>query len=447
MYAERRRARAHAWRLVLRFLLAIGLLAAAGPTLASPEILHWQTANGAEVYFVRAPGLPMVDLRVVFHAGSAHDGAKPGVAALTNRMLLLGAGGLSADAIAQRFDQAGAEVRNGSERDMAWVALRSLTAPAQMGPVSRTLARVLAHPDFRSGDLDRERKHQLVAIERQDQSPTGVANKALFRAVYGEHPYASPSLGTKASVQALNRADVMRFYRRYYVGRNAVVAIVGDLDRKSAATLAETVVGGLPAGAPAPALPPVQPLTKGRTIRIHHPSTQTTVLMGQPGDYRGDPDYFPLYVGNHALGGGGLVSLLNDEIREKRGLAYSVFSYFMPMARKGPFMMGTQTRNDQTAQTIKVMNDTVRRFLEHGITAKQLADAKKNITGGFPLRIDSNKKIVEYIAMIGFYHLPLDYLDRFSSKVEAVSRRQVNDALRRRLQPARMVTVIVGGGV
>jgi zinc protease len=426
--------------------LLVGLLLLVRPAQANPDIEHWQTGNGAEVYFVRAPGLPMVDLRVVFHAGSARDGAKPGVAALTNRMLMLGAGGLSADDVARRFDDAGANVENGSERDMAWVALRSLTASAQLGPVSRTLAQVLAHPDFPAADLERERKHQLVAIKSQEQSPSGVANKAFYRAVYGDHPYGSPPLGTKASVQALTRADVAAFYQRYYVARNAVVAIVGDLDRKAAAALAETVVGGLPRGERAPALPPVKPLAEARTIRIHHPSTQTTVLIGQPGDYRGDPDYFPLYVGNHALGGGGLVSLLNDEVREKRGLAYSVYSYFMPMARKGPFMIGTQTRNDQTRQTIQVMDDTLRGFLKRGITARQLADAKKNITGGFPLRIDSNKKIVGYAAMIGFYGLPLDYLDRFNARVEAVSRRQINDAMRRRLQPDRMVTVIVGGG-
>jgi zinc protease len=167
--------------------------------------------------------------------------------------------------------------------------------------------------------------------------------------------------------------------------------------------------------------------------------------MGGPGMSRRDPDYFSLYVGNHILGGGGLVSRLNEEIREKRGLSYSVYSYFSPMRRKGPYVLGLQTRNDQVGQALEIARETVKRFIKEGPTAEELEAAKKNITGGFPLRIDSNAEIVEYIAMIGFYGLPLDYLDTFSANVEAVTREQIRDAFRRRVVPDRMVTVVVGG--
>ena len=416
-----------------------------GAVAAVPEIQHWQTDNGARVYYVPAPELPMVDARVVFDAGAARDGDKPGLASLTNRMLRMGADGMDADAIARALEQVGAQTSQGAERDMAWASLRSLTEPDQLDPAVEVTAKMLAAPDFPEEDFQRERSRTLVALEQQKDSPSEVANKAFYEAVYGDHPYAHPPLGTREGVESLSREDLQTFHRRYYVAGNAVVAIVGDLDRAGAERLAQRLTAKLPKGEPAPELPEVPVHEKGTTERIDHPSTQTHVRVGEPGMHRGDPDYFPLYVGNHALGGGGLVSRLNEEVREKRGLSYSVYSYFYPMARNGPFLMAMQTRNDQAEQGLEVLGETLRSFLAQGITEDELKAAKQNITGGFPLRIDSNQDMVGYLAMIGFYGLPLDYLQRFNERVEAVTREQVNDALRRRLDPQHMVTVIVGG--
>lgn len=427
-----------------RWLVALALFPVA--VLAGPNIQHWQTDNGAEVYFVREAGLPMVDVRVVFHAGAARDGRQPGVAKLTNGMLQSGAGDLNADQIAERFARVGARMSTGAERDMAWVSLRSLTEPKLLQPAEDVLASMLSQPTFPQADFERDRSNTLVAIEQQKQSPQAVASRAFYKAIYGDHPYGSPPIGTSASIKKLSRADLIAFHKRYYVARNAVVAIVGDMDRPGAEALANKLVGRLPAGERAAPLPPVAPLKAAVTVRKPYPASQTTVLIGQPGDTRTDPDYFALYVGNHALGGGGLVSRLSEEVREKRGLAYSVYSYFLPMARKGPFIMATQTRNDQTKKTIDVMRKTLDEFLHKGISEKQLKAAKENITGGFPLRIDSNSKIVEYLAMIGFYGLPSDYLQRFNARVEAVTRKQITDAMRSRLDPTRMVTVVVGSG-
>jgi zinc protease len=167
--------------------------------------------------------------------------------------------------------------------------------------------------------------------------------------------------------------------------------------------------------------------------------------MGQPGMRRGDPDYFPLYVGNHILGGSGLVSILMDEVRERRGLSYSAYSYFAPMAERGPMIMGLQTKNAQADAARTVMRDTLERFVEQGPTQTELEAAVKNITGGFPLRIASNSKIVQYLALIGFYDLPLDYLDRFTDRVSAVTAEQIRDAYRRRVHPDRLAVVMVGG--
>ncbi len=415
------------------------------PVWAMAPIQHWETENGARVYFVPARELPMVDVRLVFDAGSARDDGHAGLANLTSALLDTGAGGLDADEIAARLEGVGARLGSGAARDMAWVRLRSLTDAELLEPALALMASVIAEPDFRPEDFSRERERMLVALQYAQQKPGEIAERAFYRALYGDHPYASPPDGTPESVKALTRRQVQAFHRRYYVARNAVVAIVGDLDRAGAEAIARRVTAGLPAGEPAPPLPEVPALRLAREERIAHPSTQTHILMGQPGVARGEDDYFALYVGNYVLGGGGLVSRISEEIREKRGLAYSAYSYFLPMARRGPFRLGLQTRNETADEALDVLRRTLVRFVEAGPTEQELVAARRHITGGYPLRIDSNGKILEYIAMIGFYRLPLDYLETFNARIEAVTREQVADAFRRRVDPDRMVTVMVGG--
>jgi zinc protease len=425
-------------------LLLVSLYAT-GVAQAMPAIQHWTTENGAGVYFVPAPELPMVDVRVVFAAGSSHDAALPGLAGLTNGLLDQGAAGLSADAIAERLDGLGAQLGSGSLRDMAWVSLRSLNDAEHFDPAFDLMVKVLSQPDFNPQDIDRERERTLVALRHSEQQPDDIAEYHFYADIYGKHPYASRPIGTEASLKRITRGDIKAFHASYYVAANATIAIVGDIDRPGAERLARRLSAALPAGKPAAPLPAVAPLIKASEEHIFHPSTQTHVLMGAPGMDRNDPDFFPLYVGNHILGGSGLVSQLYEEVREKRGLSYSVYSAFMPMQKKGPFILGLQTRNDQLEEALGVLRETLQRFHDQGPTEKELVAAKKNITGGFALRIDSNSKIIEYLAVIGFYGLPLDYLETFNDKVMAVTREQIRDAFQRRVHPDVMATVIVGG--
>ena len=424
-------------------LLATSWLAPSA-ALAGPSIQSWQTSNGARVLFVPAPDLPMLDLRIVFDAGSARDGGKPGLAAMTNSMLRHGAGNLTTNAIAEHFEGLGASSGNGARRDMAWVSLRSLSDPKLLQPALDMTRRLLLEPSFPASAFERERRRLLVGLKQQKQRPGSIAEKAFFKALYGDHPYATPTSGTEESVKGFVLGELQAFHRRYYVASNAVIALVGALDRKAAEALVENLIGAMPAGERAPELPQVASLTSENLINIDHPSSQSHLLMGQPGVRRGDPDYFSLYVGNHILGGSGLISRLSDEIREKRGLSYSVYSYFLPMRMQGPFQMGLQTRNESVEEAIGLMNDQLNKFLDEGPKAEELEASKKNITGGFPLRVDSNKKIVGYLAMIGFYGLPLDYLDRFNEEVEKVTLESIQDAFRRRLKPEQMVKVVVG---
>jgi zinc protease len=426
-------------------LLAAALASTAA--LASPlKIEHWTLANGAHVHLVEAHDLPMVQLRVVFDAGAARDPrGRSGVALLTSGMLEEGTGALSADDIARRFEDLGAEFGAAAERDMATVDLRSLSDPKLLEPALDLFAQILASPSFPHDALERERARLLVALARDAQSPGTIATRAFYRELYGEHPYAADPQGEDTSIKAITRDDLVGHHKRYYVGKNAHLVIVGDVTKRDARKIAEHILGKLPAGEPAPALPAVPALDKARERRIDFPATQSHVFLGQPGMTRDDPDYFPLYVGNYILGGGGLVSRLSDEVREKRGLSYSVYSYFLPMRVSGPFVMGLQTKNTQRAEAITLIRKVLEDFVKNGPTDKELEAAKKHITGGFPLRIDSNRKIADNLAVIAFYDLPLTWLDDYIKRVEAVTSEQIRDAFRRRVHPDKLVDVVVGG--
>ncbi|EGV18116.1 M16 family metallopeptidase [Thiocapsa marina] len=436
----------HRYTLWSSALVLFGALGSVGTLQAAPEIQTWHTANGARVLFVASPELPMVDVNLAFDAGSARDGERSGLASMTAEMLTQGAGDWDADAIAARIEDVGAKLGAGADRDKTSVSLRTLTRQPAMDTAVETLATLVSAPTFADADLERERRNRLIALRQDEESPRTVGQKALYRKIFGSHPYAADPSGTTESVTAITRDDLIDFHRRHYTAANAVVAIVGALDRPQAEALAERITAGLPKGERMGPLPDVAELDAAITEQIDFPSSQTTVVAGQPGMRRGDPDYFTLYVGNHILGGSGLVSLLMEEIREKRGLSYSTYSYFLPLAQPGPFLMGLQTKNDQADQARGVMLDTLRRFIESGPSEAELTAAKKNITGGFPLRIASNSDIVGYLAVIGFYDLPLDYLDRFTGRIEAVTAEQIKDAFSRRLHPDRLAIVTVGGG-
>lgn len=425
--------------------IVLGLLLCLPVSLwAGPKIQSWTTEGGAKVMFVQAPELPMIDVRVVFDAGSARDGDKPGIATLTNALLSEGAGPWSADELAERLDDVGAQLGSSARRDMGYVSVRTLTESEAMSVSLEALAKILAEPRFEETDFERQRQQMLIALSKQKENPGTVASKTFYKAIYGDHPYGHDPMGEKTSVEALTRDDVIAFHRQYYVAANAVVAIVGDLDREQAERVAEDVVGGLPSGEHAPPLPAVD-TPSPNTEQVSFDASQTHLRIGTKGMARLDTDYFPLYVGNHVLGGNGLVSQLSNEVREKRGLSYSVYSYFLPMRSTGPFLMGASTRNDRADLALEVIRQTLTDFMADGPTDQELDEAKRNITGGFPLRVSSNKKIVEYIAMMGFYDYPLDYLDTFVDRVNAVSREDILRAYRSRIDPEKLLVVAVGG--
>lgn len=429
-----------------KFFAAAALVCAtvfSGAALATPKIQHWQAPSGARVYFVENHDLPMLDVAVDFAAGSSFDPAeKSGLAGLTQGLLSLGAEGMSEDDIARNMADVGAQLGGRFDADRAGMSLRTLSSVAERDQALSILEQVLQRPLFPEAVLAREKTRMIAELKEAETKPDSIAGKAFGKAVFGNHPYGLSS--TVDSVEKIQRADLETFYRTYYSARAAVVAIMGDVTRAEAEAIAQKLTGQLPQGGDVVRIPPVAMQIDASEQRIAHPATQSHILIGAPGMARKDPDYFPLYAGNYILGGGGFVSRLMNEVREKRGMAYSVYSYFVPTLQPGIFQIGLQTKKEQADEALRLVRATLREFVAKGPSAKELQAAKQNIIGGFPLRIDSNRKIIEYLSVIGFYELPLTYLDDFTANIDKVTVAQVHDAFRRRVNPDAMATVIVG---
>ena len=433
------RSRLGAWAFALVAFLA------SVPAHALLPIQHWQTKQGARVYFVESRDLPMLDVSVDFPAGSGFDTReKSGLAMLTQHLLKLGAGGMSDDEISRRLADAGAQLGGRFDSDRAGLSLRTLTSAEEMTQSLDVLAQLLARPDFPAAVLEREKARIIGSIKEADTKPETILSRNFAELVFGGHPYGLRGSGEVATLEPMTRDDLAAFYRRHYAAERAVVAMIGNLSRAEAEAIAEKLTAGLPQPSAPPTLPPVPSLERGEVRALAHPASQSHLLVGAPGIKRDDPDYFPLFVGNYILGGGGFVSRIAEEVRQKRGLAYSAYSYFSPMRERGPFVIGLQTRKDQAGEALAVVRATLKSFLDSGPTADELKKAKQNIVGGFPLRIDSNRKILDYLGAIGFYRLPLTYLENFVPNVEKVTISDIRAAFARRIDPDRMVTVVVG---
>ncbi|MHA6492016.1 M16 family metallopeptidase [Pseudomonas borbori] len=413
------------------------------PSRRDLNIQTWQTAEGAKVLFVAAPELPMFDLRLTFAAGSSQDQGVPGLAMLTNAMLNEGVPGKDVGAIAAGFEGLGAEFGNGAYRDMAVASLRSLSAVDKREPALALFNQVIGQPTFPEDALARIKNQLLAGFEYQKQNPGKLASLKLFEQLYGEHPYAHSSEGNAESIPQISREQLQAFHSRAYTPANAVIALVGDLSRAEAEALVAEVSAALPKG-PALPPPPVPQQPEAGKSHIEFPSNQTHLLIAQLGIDRRDPDYAALYLGNQVFGGGGFGTRLMTEVREKRGLTYGVYSGFSAMQARGPFMISLQTRAELSEGTLQLVKGLLADYLASGPSEEELNNAKRELAGSFPLSTASNAAIVGQLGSIGFYDLPLDYLEVFMDQVQALSAEQVKAAMAKHLDPDALVIVTAG---
>ena len=419
---------------------------------AALPIEQWTQPSGAQVYLVQSPAIPMVDVQLDFDAGSRRDPAsKAGLASVTALMLSKGVTAnathpaLDENQLSEAWADLGASFSASAGADRMSLSLRSLTYPDLLGKATELAARQIGQPAWPATIWQRERERLNAAIKEANTRPAVLAERAFEQAVYGTHPYGFDT--TEASLASISVADMQVVYAAQVQPCRAKVSIVGAVTRAQADVLVGKLLQQLPASAcsPLPVVAEVEPLNQAVDQRIAFDSAQAHVLIGQPGYKRDDPDFFPLLVGNYILGGGGFVSRLTHEVREKRGLSYSVYSSFAPGSHAGAFTLGLQTRPDQAVQAVQVSKDVLAKFVLEGPTDVELQAAKDNLIGGFALRIDSNRKLLDNVANIAWNKLPLTYLDTWTQQIAKVTTAQVKAAFQRKLQPEKMVTVVLGG--
>ena len=413
--------------------------------LASPEIEHWRDPSGAMVYYVNEHQIPMVDILLQFDAGHARSEGQQGIAGLTSALLDQGAGGMSQEEVIDLFMDAGARFNAGADDDKASVSLRSLIDPGVFSGALDLFVTVVSRPDFPARNFKLAKRSHLAYIKARKQNIADVRDVVFDQAIYPDHVYGVPGAGTYETVSSITRDDVIRFYRKYYVSNNLNIVIVGDIDRARAKEAARKIGGSLNAGASPPPVPPVPVLREGALLKVGFPSQQAHVVIGQPLIKIGHPDFYALYLGNHILGGSGFGSRLLDEIRVKRGLAYSSYSSFSTRREAGPFSISFQTRVDQADQALDVAMNVLTDFMKNGPAEEELELARASILGSLPLRFASNSSILNAVARITYYGLPLDHMDQFKPRIKAVTREDVIAAFRRHIHSDRMVTVVVGG--
>lgn len=431
-------------------VLSCGLMAT-GVQAAIP-IQHWTQDSGAGVWFVPSPALPILDIQIDFDAGSRRDPPQQsGLAGATAQMMLKGVAAtdgqpaLDESALEDAWADLAASFEGSAGRDRMSFSLRTLTDPRILPRAVALAARQLGQPSWPEDVWAREREQWSAAIQESLTRPGTVAARAFAKAVYGKHPY-----GVRTVPETLQRiavADMRNDHATHVRPCHARVSVVGAVSREQADALVAQLLAPLARDTACPDLPPVPevaPLTRPAEIRIPFASAQTHVLVGQPGYKRDDPAFFALLVGNHILGGGGFTSRLTQQVREDRGLSYSVYSTFSPGRNAGAFMISLETRPDQAAEALQVSRQVLADFVARGPTDDELQAAKDNLIGSFPLRLDSNRKLLGNVANIAWNDLPLDYLDHWTDRIAAVTRGEVTQALQRVLQPEREVTVIVG---
>jgi len=430
-------------------LLSLGFLSVSHAILPIEKL---DSFKGSQGYLVQTKTLPMVDIEVSIDAGDRYDPAsKSGLADMVASLMNYGVRGdqglLSEAQIADEIADLGANIGLSVGGERAILRIRSLSRKDLRDRAVKLAAAMLSAPTYDAKILEREKQRTITNLLEAETKPEFVLDRRLTKSVYGDYPLGNTP--TVKTVAAVSTNDLMQFHKQFYRSDRMIVSIVGDVDRAQANEIMQTLLQKIPqSGAPIAKLPelqrsPVEPLAQ-REIQIPFDSQQAHIAMGMTAVTRSNPDYFPLLVGNYVLGGGGFVSRLMAEVREKRGLAYSVSSYFIPGKDTGIFRAGLQTKSDQAAMALEVMSSTIAKFIADGPTPSELLAAKSNLVNGYPLRIDNNRKLLDNVSSIAWNELPLDTMEVWTKQVEAVTLEQVTAAFQKYLAMDRMKIVVLG---
>lgn len=404
----------------------------------------WQTINGASVIYYPTKEVPMLDIYIAFRAGSAYDGKYFGLSTLTTELLNQGNGNLNANQISEKLADSGAQYSVETSRNLAVIHLRTLSENNALESATNLLSMIINKPYFPQDAFYRERNQLLTVIAHSKDSPDEIANQTFFQQLYQDHPYAHPVNGTTESVRAIQPWQTRNFYKQYFNAENATLVMVGNIQPTEAHTIADKLVGSLPKGNPAPTISAPLPRNQAIHTKIPFPATQTAIRMGQLGINHQSPQYFPLMVANYILGGSSIVSELGQAIREKRGLSYNVNSELLPMPGAGPFIISLSTSNHQAQKAIQITEETLKNYVSNGPTEKELQAAKQYLTGSFALSLASNNNIALMLLRLEVYHLPDNFLDTYTARIEHVTQQDIKKAMQDIIRPENLLTVEVG---
>ncbi|OSI17212.1 M16 family metallopeptidase [Neisseria dumasiana] len=413
---------------------------------AAVNIQRWHTAEGTQVLLVERHENPIVDVRISFKgAGSTSNPAdKSEVAEFTASMLTTGTEELDEEAFHARVNDLAASLSSDSGEEGAAVTLRSLSRADSLRPAVALLNQSLTRPRFAETVFERLRKQSITALQQQETDPGFIAERELTRLNYGSHPYGRSAYTGADSIRKVTLNDIRAFHRSRYGKNNAIVAVVGDLNRRQTEALVKQALNGLPARSTAAENVPAVPEHRSEQRRIPFAGEQAQVMMGMPLIKRHDPDYYALVAGNYVLGGGGFDSRLMQELRDKHGYTYGASSGLSPASQAGPFTIGFSTQKNNTEPALQAARRVLAAFIEEGPTEAELKQAKANITGSFPLRFDTNAKLLGYLSLIGFHNLPDDYLEAYPKAISALTAEQIKSAWQRRVNPDNINIVVVG---
>ena len=427
------------------FCMVLTLQPISGDAAWSPEVSRFQGPGGMTVYHVESHANPLVMVELLVPGGAAYDPEeKAGVASLVGWMFNEGGGDLDSEAFREKLDFYGISLGGSAGRDAMTITMSTLAT--HLDVAWDMLMDGLLRPHFAKADFQRAIAERVASLQKVREQPDKLAALALSEAIYGDHPYGRPREGSLESIANIKLDDLINFHEQAFRLPDLVLAVAGDITLPRLKELVNnsfSKMNNLPS--PFNTIPQARPATAGATRQhIELDVPQTAIRIGGIGIHRHDPDYYPMVVMNQILGGGGFSSRLTEEIREKRGLTYGVFSYFSPLSGLGPFVLGMKTKTATVAESITLLRQEMTRMAETEVGTEELADVKRYLTGSFPLNLDGLGKLSGIWGVIGFYKRGLDYLTKWPERIRAVEAKDIQRVARRVLDLDSMHTVTVG---
>ncbi len=421
------------------------IMTQANLTQADVEISKYVTKNGVEILYTKSENIPMIDIKITFDAGSNKDGELKGLSMLTHSLLDEGTSKMNSEAIASAFESTGAIFSTSVNKDKSSVSLRSLADKKYLEPSVKMLLKILSDSVFPKSEVILQKERTLSSISEDKSDPSEVSSNLFFKEIYGNYAYGFPSIGSEESIEKIKRKDIINFYKENINSSNASIAIVSSLSKKDIINLSEKISKSLSFSSPKKnSLNNFQKNNKKKYIFKKFNSEQAHIYIGGQSIKRGSKNHLPLYVGNYIFGGSGFSARLMKELRVKRGLTYGVYSYIYPMKNIGPFVVGIETKAEQAQESVRLIHKMLKEFYANGPTDKELTHAKEAIINGFPLRIDSNQDILNYLSMINYYDLPINYLNTFTDKISKITKKDILRAFKEEIDVNNLITLVVG---